>query len=204
MQDANFTFDSKNYEGAVFASELARKLNLAVVGFVPLPVMICTYDVSNNILTISMTDARTEANILPIRLQILTDDTLTLGPPRASSPNTINTIIRNTNQPVITVAESYKCYPDFFQTRNLYLTSSALASYDTVSNFGLDTIIKKIPCTAGYNKLLTQSSGSTLDGLDVSKRTLRVIDFKLVDSSYRTVPLQGNHFSFSIIFTQKH
>ena len=114
MQCKMLTFDSKNYEGAVFASELARKLNLAVVGFVPLPVMICTYDVSNNILTISMTDARTEANILPIRLQILTDDTLTLGPPRASSPNTINTIIRNTNQPVITVAESYKCYPEFF------------------------------------------------------------------------------------------
>ena len=86
MKDANFAFDSKNYEGAVFAAELARKLNLAVVGFVPLPVMICTYDVSNNILTISMTDARTEANILPIRLQILTDDTLTLGPPRVSSP----------------------------------------------------------------------------------------------------------------------
>ncbi len=93
---------------------------------------------------------------------------------------------------------------DLFQTRNLYLTSSALASYDTVSNFGMDTIIKKNPCVLGYNKLLMQSSGSTLDGLDVSKRTLRVIDFKLVDSSYRTVLLQDNHFSFSIIFTQKH
>ena len=92
----------------------------------------------------------------------------------------------------------------YFVSGVLHLISSALASYDTISNFGIDTIIKKIPCTVGYNKLLTQASGSTLDGLDVSKRTLRFIDFKLVDSSYRKIPLQNNHFSFSIVFTQKH
>ena len=204
MKDASFTLNPQNYDGATFAIALAAKLNLAVVGFTPLPVLICAYDTLSNLLTISMTDARTGTNNLPIYLQILTDDTLTLGPQKISNPNTINTIIGNKNQSVITVAESYKCYVDLFQTRNLYLTSSALASYDTVSNFGIDTIIKKIPCTAGYNKMLTQSSGSTLDGLDVSKRTLRFIDFKLVDSSFRTIPLQGNHFSFSIVFTQKH
>ena len=205
VKDANFTFDSQNYDGANLATDFAAKLNTAVVGFVPLPVFVCTYDVLANILTISMTDARNEALRIsvPIRLQILTDETLTFGPPAISNPNTINTIIRNTTRTVITEAAPYKCYLDLFPTRNLYLTSSALASYDTVSNFGNDTIIKEIPCTVGYNKLLTQSSGSTLDGLDVSKRTLRFIDFKLVDTSFRTIPLQGNHFSFSIVFTQK-
>jgi hypothetical protein len=78
-----------------------------------------------------------------------------------------------------------------------------LASYDTGSNFGKDAIIKKIPCTAGYNKLIVQMSGSTLDGLNVSRRTLRFIDFKLVDSYFREVSLQGNHFSFSIVFVKK-
>ena len=119
-------------------------------------------------------------------------------------PNSINTIIRNTAETLIVAGSPHKCYLDLFQTRNLYLTSSALCSYDTVSNFGMDTIIKKIPCTAGYNKMIFQSSGSTLDGLDVSKRTLRFLDFKLVDSSFRTVPLRGNHFSFSIVFQQTH
>ncbi len=119
VRDANFTLECKNYEGANFATALAAaKLNLAVAGFVPLPVLICTYDIVSNLLTISMTDARTAANILPTRLQILTDDTLTLGPPGISNPSTINTIIRNTNQPVIKVAESYKFYIDLFQTRN--------------------------------------------------------------------------------------
>ena len=119
------------------------------------------------------------------------------------NPDTINTIIRNTAQTIITEGRPYICYLDLFNTRNLYLTSSALASYDTISNFGNDTIIKKIPCTTGYNTMLVIQSGSTLDGLDVSKRSLRFIDFKLVDSSFRTIPLQGNHFSFSIVFTQK-
>ena len=110
-------------------------------------------------------------------MQFLTDDTLTYGSPRIASPNTINTIIRNTQDAIITETAPYTCYLDLFQTRNLYLTFSALASYDTVSNFGIDTIVKKLPCTAGYNKMIVQSSASTLDGLDVSKRTLRFLDF---------------------------
>ena len=200
---ANFTLDPQNYDGFTFATALAAKLNIAVAGFTPLPVLTCAYDTVSNLLTISMTDARTGTDNLPIYLQILTDDTLKLGPQNISSPNTINTIIGNTNQTLITVAEPYKCFIDVFNTRNLYLTSSALCSYDTVSNFGMDTIIKKIPCTAPYNHMIFQSSGSTLDGLDVSKRTLRFLDFKLVDSSFRTIPLRGNHFSFSIVFQQK-
>ena len=150
-----------------------------------------------------MTDARTGTGNLPIYLQILTDDTLAFGSQKVVVPNTTNTILGNKHQTLISVAAPYKGFVDLFNTRNLYLTSSALCSYDTVSNFGMDTIVKKIPCTASYNRMIFQSSGSTLDGLDVSKRTLRFLDFKLVDSSFRPIDLQGNHFSFSIVFAQK-
>ena len=47
-----------------------------------------------------------------------------------------------------------------------------------------------------------QMSVSTLDGLTVSKRTLRSIDFQLVDISFKRVPLQGHHFSFSVVFAK--
>ena len=203
---ANFALSVQNYTGAQFATELALNLNYAALTLSPLLVFDCVYDLAENMHGITLSDTRNEAlkASTPFKLEILTDETLSTGSNRIADPRTINTTIRNTTQTSITEAAPYTCYLDLFQTRNLYLTSSALASYDTVSNFGIDTIIKKTPCVVGYNKLLTQSSGSTLDGLDVSKRTLRVIDFKLVDSSYRTVPLQDNHFSFSIIFTQKH
>ncbi len=103
VRDANLACDSKNYEGANFETDLAAKLDTAVAGFVPLPVVICTYDVSGNVLTISMADARNEAikaltPIKLIKLQIITDGTLTLGPPGVSNPSAINTIIRNTVQ----------------------------------------------------------------------------------------------------------
>ena len=211
IQEMVFDFPSQNYDGPTFAAMLADYLNTAVKGFEHAgvkiePLFICAYDLSENRLTISFVDNSGSAGLVkelaPFVLEFYTDEFLATEA-RISTINTINTIIRNTERTFITEASPYTCYIDLFQTRNLYLCSSALASYDTVSNFGMDTIIKKIPCTGGYNKLIVQSSGSTLDGLDVSKRTLRFIDFKLVDSSFRTVPPQGNHFSFSIVFAQK-
>ena len=201
-------FDSQNYDGAQFATTMAASLNAAAAGFTHAGYVVestftCAYDLGENKLTISVITTGERAGFVPFEVEFYTDEYLAteFG---VLSASTINTIIRNTERTVITESKPYTCYLDLFQTRNLYLCSSALASYDIVSNFGMDTIIKKIPCTAGYNKRLVQSSGSALDGLDVSKRTIRFIDFKLVDSSFRTIPLQGNHFSFSIVFSQKN
>ena len=206
----DLTFVTGNYDGFGFADTLADFLNFSVIGFthagyVIEPVFVCAYDLRTNNLTISLTDNSDRSgaakDFAPFQLIFFTDEYLAAD--GRTVKNTINTIIRNTTRTIITQAAPYKCYIDLFATRNLYLTSSALCSYDTVSNFGMDTIIKKTPCTATYNNMIFQSSGSTLDGLDVSKRTLRFLDFKVVDSSFRTFPLQGNHFSFSIVFQQK-
>ena len=197
----DFYILSKNYNGGQFATDLESELNIAINKVHTDISADCVYDLLENMLTIGVLDNRLPVikSAAPFKLEILTDEEIG----SSSDPRTLNTIIRNTTPTLITEGNFYQCYVDLFQTRNLYLTSSALASYDTISNFGNDTIIKKIPCTVGYNQMLTLQSGSTLDGLDVSKRTLRFIDFKLVDTSFRTVPLQGNHFSFSIVFTQK-
>ena len=196
-----YAFAPANYDGFQFAAELELNLNYTALTFGGAIAFSCVYDNAENMLGVSVLDGRLAALKIsaPFKMEFLTDEAISTS----SDPNTINTIIRNRMQTFITEANMYSCYLDLFQTRNLYLTSSALCSYDTVSNFGMDTIIKKIPCTAGYNKMIFMSSGSTLDGLDVSKRTLRFLDFKLVDSSFRTIPLRGNHFSFSIVFQQK-
>jgi hypothetical protein len=193
--------DAKDYDGPLFAAALQAKLTTAIQGFASNVAFVCTCDVKENQLTISIVDTRPNKATVPFHLRILADDEIKAN--HKGEATTINTIIRNTASILISGTESYTCYLDLFNTRNLYLTSSALCSYDTVSNFGMDTIIKKNPCTAKYNMMIFQSSGSTLDGLDVSKRSLRYLDFKLVDSSFRTVDLQGNHFSFSIVFHQK-
>ena len=192
-------FENKNYDGYTFAIALAEKLNTAIVGAAIVVLFVCAYDIGENRLTISIVDSR-PTKPEPFFLRVLADVELEL---RGKPTNTVNTIIRTPDTCVITESAPYRCYLDLFNTRNLYLTSSALCSYDTVSNFGMDTIVKKIPCTAPYGKMIFQSSGSTLDGLDVSKRTLRYMDFKIVDSHFRPIDLQGNHFSFSIVFAQK-
>ena len=202
-RESTITLDSQNYDGTTFASALQAKLTTAIAGFAVEAVFACHYDIPENILTVAVADPRTAAvkATSPFSFRFRTDAEIALA--GGVNPNTINTSIRNTTRTTITEVAAYYCYLDLFNTRNLYLTSSALCSYDTVSNFGMDTIVKKIPCTASYNRMIFLSSGSTLDGLDVSKRTLRFLDFKLVDSSFRPIDLQGNHFSFSIVFVQK-
>jgi len=121
-----------------------------------------------------------------------------------SSPKTLNQILRiNANMVFYGNGGQNKIYIDLHTTRNLYLTSSALASYNIVSNFGNDTIIKKIPVRAGFNEMLFDEGADGMDYLDVSRRTLRYIDFKLVDSYFNVVDLRNNHFSFSILFEVK-
>ena len=202
--ESTFTFESSNYDGATFASALEAKLTTAIAGFVVQAIFACHYDTPGNILTVAVADPRAAAvkAAAPFSFHFRTDAEIVLS--GGANPNTINTIIRNTTHTTISEAAAYYCYLDLFNTRNLYLTSSALCGYDTVSNFGMDTIVKTVPCTATYNHMIFQSSRSTLDGLDVSKRTLRFLDFKLVDSSFRPIDLQGNHFSFSIVFVQKN
>jgi hypothetical protein len=203
VRESTFTLDSSNYDGTTFATALQAKLTTAIAGFAAVAVFACHYDIPGNTLTVAVADPRDAAvkAAAPFSFFFRTDAEIALS--GGANPRTINTTIRNTTHTTISEAAAYICYLDLFNTRNLYLTSSALCSYDTVSNFGMDTIIKKIPCTASYNRMIFQSSGSTLDGLDVSKRTLRFLDFKLVDSSFRPIELQGNHFSFSIVFVQK-
>ena len=115
------------------------------------PTFSCTYDLLENILTIQVSEDP-DAAFGGFKLEFYNDEKLRTKF-KYSTPNSINTIIRNTTETLIVAGSPHKCYLDLFQTRNLYLTSSALCSYDTVSNFVMDTIIKKIPCTASYNKL---------------------------------------------------
>lgn len=204
QRDSEFAFTEGNYTGAEFIVALSTKLNLSSKTFTAELTFNCTYDVNENTIKIKITDPRdSTAKIAnPCFFEILTDKQVT-ELKKIYSPNTINTIIRNIKHITLTDASEYSCYIDLFNTRNLYLISSALSSYDTVSNFGNDTIIKKIPCNAPYNSLITLNSGSVIDGMDVSKRTLRILDFKLVDTNFKKIPLRGNHFSFSIIFKKR-
>ena len=96
--EANFTFESKNYDGLTFAAALAARLTEAIVGFVITPTLVCSYDNLENKLTISITDTRSAAAkaAAPFYLVFYTDEMLV--PRYRTEANSINTIIRNTKQ----------------------------------------------------------------------------------------------------------
>ncbi len=130
-----------NYEGNGLAAALQAGLTTTIVGYSVVPTFLCVYDQGDNRLKISLVDPRAAPvkAVSPFILEIYTDAKLV--PKYTTIANTVNTIIGNTTERLITEAAPYTCYLDLFNTRNLYLTSSALCSYDTVSNFGTDLSI---------------------------------------------------------------
>ena len=100
---------------------------------------------------------------------------------------------------ILKEAAPYVAYIDMHTTRNLYLTSSCLASYNTISNFSNGVIIKKIPVKANYSQMFFDSAAAGYDYLDVSRRALSRIDFRLQDSYGNIVDLRNNHWSFSLV-----
>ena len=76
---------------------------------------------------------------------------------------------------------------DLHTTRNLDLHSSALSSYDTLSKFNVDTILKTQSVRGNYNELMFDSSMTGFDYLDVSRRSFQRVDFILTDSYGNTL-----------------
>ena len=99
--------------------------------------------------------------------------------------------------------ELYEGYLDLHTIRNIYITSSSLANFNIVSNFDNDVIIKKISVKANYSQMLFDNADAGYDFMDVSKRSMNRIDFKIVDSYGNIVDLRGNHWSFSLVFQQR-
>ena len=93
-------------------------------------------------------------------------------------------------------------YLDLHTVRNIYITSSSLSNYNVISNFGNDMIVKKIAVKANYSQMLCDTADAGYASMDLSKRTLNRLDFKLMDSYGNIIDLRSNHWSFSLVFQQ--
>ena len=169
-----------------------------------------------NLLSVSYNSKRNSINIttgyVDIRFKILTaDDIYTklndtwLGSSYdVNNPHSINDIIGNTidkNSPFYTSSISYKAALNLQPIRNIYIHSS-LGNYNTLSNWGSQTIVKKIPVTANSGDYIFDQVMTGNDFGDCSKQTLRSISFELKDSNNNYIPMHGNHLSFSVIFSR--
>jgi hypothetical protein len=161
------------------------------------------YNFVTNLLSITMVDDRVSPTDT-MQITIYPDDDLIDGntPFTITTLQTANEIIGMSKNSDYYILEGQPFYGvlDLHTIRAFYLTSSTLTSYDTVTNFKMDTIVKKIPVKAGFNEIIYDNMGNMFDYVNVGRRTLSQIDFQLRDTKGNIVNLWNTHWSFSIIF----
>ena len=204
--------DDQNYNGQSFSVALQTKLNDKVVGFFEPDKLSfqVTYDVVDNMVVIDFQDKRV-FRYTTMEVKFYSDKDVTAGVWNNTAirmPESIADNIRLTTTFAMSTASQsqsrpengYNCYLNLHAIRNLYLHSSALSNYDTVTNFGMGTIVKKIPIRANYNEMIFDNGSDGFDYCVVSKRTLSRLDFRLTDAYGSLIDLRNNHFSFSLVF----
>jgi hypothetical protein len=135
--------------------------------------------------------------------EFMTDSQLTLLGSRNLA--TMNSLLGNTKG-----GQYYKdhdfisSYVDLFPIRNLYLSSPNLGNFKYVTCTGDCTIIKKIPVNAGYNQIIFNRCNLESDAIEVSKQSIKQLQFKLQDAFGNEVELNGNHWSFTIGFKKRY
>jgi hypothetical protein len=122
-----------------------------------------------------------------------------------SATNTINSVLRNSTPRVIGANSNFTWssgYVDLNPIRNLYIVSSGLGTFNTMSVSGERSIVKKVPVNANYGEMIFDQSLVGIDYLDCSRQTLSRLSFQLKDVFGKVVDLHGQHWSFSIVFSR--
>ena len=60
--------------------------------------------------------------------------------------------------------------------------------------------MKNILVNAGYGELILENFVNEADYTDVSRRALKILDFRIVDVYGSDLELNGAHVSFSLLF----
>jgi len=154
------------------------------------------YDFRTNAVTIKPVAAHPLVEFL-----IWTDKQLEImGSPYVGK--TINSILKNNIQKQFNNSPFVSGYVDMYPLRNIYMTSSGLGNFNTMTITGNRNVIKKIPVSAGHGDIIFDQVVTGMDYLDCSHQTLSRISFKLMDIYGRVLDLNDNHISFSIVFSR--
>ena len=201
------TIPSKTYTGADLAAELANGINLALGGGSYVGTLAASYNSSTQGITIGTASST-------IIFRVLTENDIATklqgtwntlqSPYDENDPADLNgEILKLTegSSPYYNVACFFKShFVNLNSIRKLYITSSNLGNYNSIGANSERTIIKKVPVDVDFNYMIHNNQITGLDYIDVSKQTLKTINFRIVTVDGKTVPLHGAHVSFSIIF----
>lgn len=117
--------------------------------------------------------------------------------------SSINNMLNNIVAKVCNINSPYvSLYVNLLPLRNIYLNSSNLGSFNSLNISGSRNTVKKIPINANFNEMVFYQAVLGIDYIDVSKQTLSRLEFSLTDVYGHIISLNGNHWSFSLIFSR--
>ena len=91
---------------------------------------------------------------------------------------------------------------NFQPINNIYLHSSSLGNFNSISCDGFQTVIEKIPVNADYGIMLHDQCVLFNDYNDCSHQSVKMLEFSLKTAKGDLIPLHGVNVNFSIIFTR--
>ena len=122
-----------------------------------------------------------------------------------SKPNDINEVLSNLEGNSGTYYFNNPYVSGFLNMQpinNIYLHSSTIGNYNSLSCDGSQTVIKKIPVNADYGIMIHDQCVLFNDYNDCSHQSLRLLEFQIKDGRGNIIPLHGVNVNFSIIFTR--
>ena len=193
------TLTSQNNTGASLASDLQTQFNGA-------------YGTNN--FTVSFNTNKGTISIVTndnTSFKIFTYNELQTNPPNANwniSDNSYNLELANDTLRLSTpmaFTHSYESgFVDLIYDHSLYLRSPNLSNFQYLGARGESDMLRRIPVSASYGYLIIDSIVTFgIEGINVSRLTLKTLEFKLTNSYSRVIDLHGGEISFSIVFIVK-
>ena len=206
-----FTIPSKNYTGASLATAINNEFTSVLQGTLYGGQIEAIYNADTQSITIKTIHADMTFKILT-ESDIATklDDTWIVyqnnnyDPKNASDLNGEIFKLTEGNSPYYNYNNMFKSnHVNLNSIRNLYITSSNLGNYNSFGANGERTILKKVPVDVDFNFMIFNNQITGLDYINVSKQTLKTINFKIQTVDGKTINLHGANVSFSVIFDIK-
>jgi len=195
-----------NYTGMTFASTLQAELQKAI------PSMTCVYNPARGTITFtgeSIFRVLTDNHFIPGYYSMVffeyasedwryVDDTpVTVV---ANNLMSLNEVIRNNELQPNGAFIFETGFLDLLNTHNIYLHCPNLGHYNSIGVRGENSIIKKIPVSSSFGYLILDSVVAPHDKIDVSRQSIKTLQFTLKNVHGNIINLHGAHISFSLIF----
>jgi hypothetical protein len=205
--------DHGYYNGFSFAQELTNKLK-AFTDYIHemrddlIFDITVSYDLLINTLKLQFIDKRPHNENDqpdPIIITIFSNNDLLKGayqniPINNYNLQSINECIGNINNSIVlnSANTSFDCVLNLASLKSIYLYCSELSSNNTISNVNQNNIIKKVILNSNQNEINITQSGNNVDYIEIGKKVLKTLHFRLMDKFSNILNLYGQTMSFTI------